>query len=137
MFAIPTNPPGTYLTLSLRNLGFSTLNVNLLTIPSMVGNMITMAAITLISENVNDRSFVAMAESVWALPFLIALRVLPAHASPWKFFVSAVVHSQRVSAAPLITTSRLFRPAFLCIHIHTQFKLPGHLETLVLWPLVL
>ncbi|PPQ82595.1 hypothetical protein CVT25_007109 [Psilocybe cyanescens] len=86
LFGIPTSPPSTYLTLSFRNLGFSTIHTNLLTIPSQLGSMITMAGITLISENVNDRAWVSISEDVWALPFLIALRTLPAHTNPWKFY---------------------------------------------------
>lgn len=33
LFEIPTSPPGSYLTLSLRGLGFTTFQVNLLAIP--------------------------------------------------------------------------------------------------------
>ncbi|KAF4616389.1 hypothetical protein D9613_008670 [Agrocybe pediades] len=86
LFGIPASPPASYLTLSLRNLGFSTITTNLLTIPSTIGHIFTMAGITLISENYNDRSFVSMSEDVWMLPFLIALRTLPDKANPWKFY---------------------------------------------------
>ncbi|PPQ70812.1 hypothetical protein CVT26_014056 [Gymnopilus dilepis] len=86
MFGIPNSPPGSYLTLSLRHLGFSTINTNLLTIPSSVGNMVSMAAITMISENFHERSFISMAEDLWTLPFLIALRTLPSNANPWIFY---------------------------------------------------
>ncbi|KAF8906727.1 allantoate permease [Gymnopilus junonius] len=86
MFGIPNSPPSSYLTLSLRHLGFSTLNTNLLTIPSSVGNMVAMAGITMISENYHERSFISMAEDLWTLPFLIALRTLPSNANPWKFY---------------------------------------------------
>ncbi|KAF9456607.1 allantoate permease [Collybia nuda] len=86
MFGIPVSPPGTYLTLSLRNLGFNTFETNLLTIPSNVGHMITMFGVTLLSETFNDRSIVAMAEDIWALPFLVALYTLPSKPNPWKYF---------------------------------------------------
>lgn len=46
-----------------------------------------MFGITLISETFNDRSFVAMAEDIWALPFLVALYILPSKPNPWKYFV--------------------------------------------------
>ncbi|KAF4616388.1 hypothetical protein D9613_008671 [Agrocybe pediades] len=88
LFGIPSATPGSYLTISLRNLGFSTINTNLLTIPSSVGNMISTAAITIVSENFNDRSFTSMSENVWMLPFLIALRTLPDKVNPWRFYVS-------------------------------------------------
>lgn len=45
-----------------------------------------MFAVTLVSETVNERSFVSMSENVWTLPFLIALRTLPSKPNPWIFF---------------------------------------------------
>ncbi|KIM42177.1 hypothetical protein M413DRAFT_18580 [Hebeloma cylindrosporum] len=86
LFAIPSAPPATYLTLSLRNLGFSTINTNLLTIPSTLGRVFNMMALTMVSEAVNDRAFVSMSEDVWLLPFLIALRTLPNKPKPWNFY---------------------------------------------------
>ncbi|KAJ7098336.1 allantoate permease [Mycena epipterygia] len=86
LFGIPSSPPATYLTLSLRNLGFNTFQTNLLTIPSTVAGIFTMFGITLVSESVNDRSLVAMVQDIWTLPFLIALYLLPAHPNPWIYF---------------------------------------------------
>ncbi|KAF8512045.1 allantoate permease [Gautieria morchelliformis] len=91
MFGIPTSPPATYLTLSLKNLGFSTLQTNLLTIPSTVVGMVTLFAITLISEAVDSRSLVSMAEDLWALPCLVALYLLPAMPNPWTYYIVATV----------------------------------------------
>ena len=85
-FGIPVSPPSTYLTLSLKNLGFGTFNINLLTIPSTVAGIFTNFGISLISELVNERSLVAMAENVWALPFLIAIYSLPANPNPWAYY---------------------------------------------------
>lgn len=86
LFGNPVGPPATYLTLSLRQLGFSTFQTNLLTIPSTVFGMITMFGITLISEVVDDRALVAMAEDFWALPFLVAIYCLPANPNPWIYY---------------------------------------------------
>ncbi|KAJ7322864.1 allantoate permease [Mycena albidolilacea] len=86
LFPMPSGPPTAYLTLSLRNLGFSTFNTNLLAIPYLVAGMITMFGITLISETVNERSLVAMAQDLWTLPFLVALYTLPDHPNQWVFF---------------------------------------------------
>ncbi|ESK96300.1 allantoate permease [Moniliophthora roreri MCA 2997] len=85
-FGIPASPPNTYLTLSLRNIGFDTFQSNLLTIPSTVATMVTMFAITAISEMVNDRSLVAMSQDVWILPFLVALYCLPENPNQWVYF---------------------------------------------------
>ncbi|KAJ4468859.1 allantoate permease [Lentinula aciculospora] len=86
MFGIPGAPPATYLTLSLRNLGFNTFTTNLLTIPSTVAGMITMFAITMVSEVLNERTFVAMNEDLWTLPFLVALYCLPENPNQWIYF---------------------------------------------------
>ncbi|TFK49343.1 allantoate permease [Heliocybe sulcata] len=91
MFGIPVGPPSTYLTLSLRDIGFTTFQTNLLTIPSQVMGMITMFGLTLISETVNDRSIVSMMEDLWALPCLIALYCLPENPNPWVYFAVATV----------------------------------------------
>ncbi|KAF8588151.1 allantoate permease [Ramaria rubella] len=91
MFGIPTSPPATYLTLSLRNLGFSTFQTNLLTIPSTIAGIFTLLGITLLSEVVNDRSIISMAEDIWALPCLVALYTLPANPNPWIYFAVATV----------------------------------------------
>jgi hypothetical protein len=47
-----------------------------------------MFAITVVSETVNDRSYVSMMENFWILPFLIALRALPNKPNPWVYYVS-------------------------------------------------
>ncbi|TEB29990.1 allantoate permease [Coprinellus micaceus] len=86
LFGIPATPPAQYLTLSLRNLGFGTLQTNLLTIPSAAGTIVTMWIIAVISETVHDRAYVSMIEDLWCLPFLIALRTLPDSPNPWLFY---------------------------------------------------
>ncbi|KAF9444378.1 allantoate permease [Macrolepiota fuliginosa MF-IS2] len=87
LFSIPVTPPAQYLTLSLKNLGFGTFETNLLTIPSTVGRIINMMLITLASEMVHERTYVAMTETAWALPFVVALYALPQSSSKgWNFY---------------------------------------------------
>lgn len=71
---VPANPPSTYLTLTLRNLGFSPFDTNLLVIPSSVASIITLLGLIWISERLNERTFVAIWQNIWMLPCLIALR---------------------------------------------------------------
>ncbi|TDZ15739.1 putative transporter [Colletotrichum orbiculare MAFF 240422] len=75
-FQIPMTPPSQYLTLTLRNLGFDTFQANLLTIPSTVGHMITMLAITYFAEIFQELTFTSMSGQVWTLPFLIYLNIV-------------------------------------------------------------
>lgn len=74
---IPQTPPSTYITLTLKSLGFSTFNVNLLTIPYSVFHIITLLLITQLSERTNERTLVSMIQPIWTLPCVIALRFWP------------------------------------------------------------
>ncbi|KAK7716653.1 hypothetical protein SLS63_011078 [Diaporthe eres] len=74
---IPQSPPSKYLTLIVKSLGFSTFNTNLLTIPSSVLHIITLLAITRLSDYLNEKTLVAMLQSVWTLPCVIALEWWP------------------------------------------------------------
>lgn len=86
---IPQSPPSKYLTLIVKSLGFSTFNTNLLTIPSVsqrsfsvlvktpsslehkltivqsIFHIITLLAITRISDYFNEKTLVAMLQAVW------------------------------------------------------------------------
>ncbi|KKY31370.1 putative allantoate permease [Diaporthe ampelina] len=74
---IPQSPPSKYLTLIVKSLGFSTFNTNLLTIPSSIFHILTLLAITRLSDYLNEKTLVAMLQSVWTLPCVIALEWWP------------------------------------------------------------
>ncbi|KAM0316287.1 hypothetical protein ACHAO8_003308 [Botrytis cinerea] len=74
---IPQSPPQSYITLTLKNLGFSTFNTNLLTIPYSVFHIIMLLLITQLSERANERTLVSMIQPLWTLPCIIALRFWP------------------------------------------------------------
>ncbi|KAH8901126.1 MFS general substrate transporter [Thozetella sp. PMI_491] len=75
LYAIPWTPLNQYLTLSLRGLGFSTFQTNLLTIPATAASTITLLAITYTAEVLGSITYVAMFGQFWVLPFLIWLEV--------------------------------------------------------------
>jgi len=91
MFCIPITPPGYYLSLNLRSLGFSTAQTNLLFIPFTALGLITLLSITVFSEMVDNRSYVSMAQDLWALPCLVALYTLPANPNPWVYYAITTV----------------------------------------------
>ena len=91
LFGIPKYPVDQYLTLSLRDLGFNVIQSNLLAVPWIVGSSITMLLITSVSELVNNRSFVSMAEDAWLLPCFAALLALKDPISGWSYFAIATV----------------------------------------------
>ena len=80
---IPATPPQNYLTLILKNMGFSTFQSNLLTIPSQFAYGVQLLVITWLSERFNERAFIASISNWWFLPFLISLVALGTHASNW------------------------------------------------------
>ena len=83
---VPVGPPQTYLTLSLRNLGFSTTETTLLSIPSAVIGMINMVACAYFSEIIDSRVFATVILQLWALPLLIALYTFTGTTSQWAYF---------------------------------------------------
>ncbi|CAI4217779.1 unnamed protein product [Parascedosporium putredinis] len=70
---IPHGPPSKYLTLTLRSLGFSTFNTNLLTIPVSLFHMTNLFLVTRLSERLNERTLVSMLQPLWTLPCIAAL----------------------------------------------------------------
>lgn len=80
-------PLANYLTIQLRALGFSTLETNALSIPSPVLGLILLLGVTMLSELVDHRSFIAMTMSLWAFPFYLALSLITA--DRWTYWALA------------------------------------------------
>ncbi|EAW12293.1 putative MFS transporter [Aspergillus clavatus NRRL 1] len=88
----PIVPVSSYITLTLRGLGFSTFTTNLLTIPASVGHIIMLLALTRLSTYLNERTFVASLQSIWTLPCVIALRFWSGTmTSPWGTYAVVTV----------------------------------------------
>lgn len=71
---IPTSTPTAYLTLTLKQLGFSAFNVNLLTIPYNVIHIFLLLGITWLTEVFNERSLISCLQPLWIIPCLGVLR---------------------------------------------------------------
>ncbi|OOQ82513.1 allantoate permease [Penicillium brasilianum] len=74
---IPQSPPSSYITLTLRSLGFNKFHTNLLTIPANVFHIGNLLLITWVSSRLNQWSLVAMFQALWTLPCLLTLRFWP------------------------------------------------------------
>ncbi|TVY42563.1 putative transporter [Lachnellula subtilissima] len=109
-WTVPMTPPMNYLTLTLKSLGFSTFNTNLLVIPSSVLFIIQLLFWTWLSEKVNQRFLVGLVSQIWVIPLLIALEVLPAkfpHAQWVRYAItSLIVGYPYVHAILVAITSR-------------------------------
>ncbi|KJR89272.1 uncharacterized protein SPSK_06066 [Sporothrix schenckii 1099-18] len=90
LFEIPSSPPSSYLTLSLRGLGFTTFQVNLLAIPLNVLSILTMFLLAAFSEWSGQLTLSSLFAQVWVLPFLVWLEVAYSSASN-KWVVYAVM----------------------------------------------
>jgi predicted MFS family arabinose efflux permease len=80
---IAPGPPTTYLSLILRQLGYTTFQANLLAIPSQFLFALQLLIVTWISEKFQERSFISSLSNIWIFPWLIALITLPAKSNPW------------------------------------------------------
>ncbi|KAF2419889.1 MFS general substrate transporter [Tothia fuscella] len=101
-FQIPATPPGQYLTLALRGLGFSTFNTNLLSIPWNVFHMITMMAITYLAEIWGELTLSALSGQIWLLPFIIALNVLDmTKTNKWTIWIITTLLLSYPNAHPI------------------------------------
>ncbi|KAJ5599321.1 hypothetical protein N7450_000388 [Penicillium hetheringtonii] len=87
-FETPMMTPKQYLTLTLRGLGFNTFVTNLLTIPSTVISIVTMLAITYLSEVTGQLTWVSILGQIWTLPFVVYLYVVDVNsASKWAVWI--------------------------------------------------
>ncbi|ODQ58551.1 hypothetical protein WICANDRAFT_34521 [Wickerhamomyces anomalus NRRL Y-366-8] len=71
---IPQGTVNSYLTLTLKGMGFSTFDTNLMTIPASFLHIITLLTITKLSEVFKHKSYIILINPVWTIPCLAALR---------------------------------------------------------------
>ncbi|SCU85433.1 LAMI_0C11254g1_1 [Lachancea mirantina] len=84
---IPVGTFTPYLTLNLRQLGFSTFNVQLLTIPYNFIHIILLLSITWFSERINERALLSTLAPIWSTFFLGLIRWWPgAMVKPWPTY---------------------------------------------------
>ena len=91
----PSQTPETsYLTLTLKSLGFDTFSTNLLVIPSSVLFIIQLLFWTWFSEKMNQRFFIGLVSQIWTIPLIIALETLPTtfQGSNWiRYAISSLI----------------------------------------------
>ncbi|KAH6891511.1 major facilitator superfamily domain-containing protein [Thelonectria olida] len=109
LFEIPTSPPKTYLTLSLKALGFSTFNTTLLTIPATVFAAVNMLWVTYLTERFHQISIIGLLSQVWVLPLLIIEYTSIEKLSPWSQYALTfmILGQPSVHAAQVGWCSRL------------------------------
>ncbi|GKZ30874.1 hypothetical protein AbraIFM66950_010563 [Aspergillus brasiliensis] len=91
MFEIPTSPPKSYLTLSLKAIGFSTFQTTLLSIPVTVFAAINLVLVALLSEFFGQISIVCLLTQLWSLPLLIVLYTSAGSLSNWGLYAVSFI----------------------------------------------
>lgn len=89
---IPAAPVSGYLTLTLKRLGFSTFDSNILTIPAAVLQIILMLSLAHSSNFFGERTFHCLFGEFFCLPLLAALLALPSGGHNWaRFSISTLI----------------------------------------------
>ncbi|KAL4891568.1 MFS transporter [Aspergillus ambiguus] len=100
---IPQNPVQAYLSLTLKRLGFSTFDSNMLSIPSAVLQIALMLGLTKSSEFFGERTFHCIFGEFWSLPLLAALLGLPDYGYNWPRFAIGTLISGYPYFHPIVS----------------------------------
>ncbi|PWN41935.1 MFS general substrate transporter [Ceraceosorus guamensis] len=90
LFEVPQDTVQQYLTISLKQLGFSTLLSQTLSSVHYACTIFTSLAVNILVELTRTRALNCVLLGIWVLPCLIALKLLP-FPNPWGFFAVATV----------------------------------------------
>ena len=100
---IPATPVQGYLSLTLKRIGFSTFDSNMLSIPSAVLQIILMLALARSSEITGERTFHCLTGEFWVMPLLIALITLPPGGYEWGRFTLTTLISGYPYFHPIVS----------------------------------
>lgn len=106
---IPNSTIQPYMTLSMKSLGFSRFDTNLLTIPSSVLHILTLILVTWFSERINERALTCLSYPIIVIPFLAAIRWWPGSGeNAWVtwFLVTMVLGAPYIHAICVAWVSR-------------------------------
>lgn len=89
---IPAAPVQAYLSLTLRRIGFSVFDSNMLSIPSAVLQIILMLVLAWSSKRFTERTWHCVVGEFWSLPLLVALFKLPEGGHEWgRFTITTMI----------------------------------------------
>ncbi|KAF4846824.1 putative transporter [Colletotrichum siamense] len=112
LFQMPGDPPGQYLNLSLKAIGYDRFTTTLLNIPVTVAASCTMLGITFLTEYFHQISLFGLISQLWSLPFLVVIYTSAQRLSNWSLYAvlfmllaSPSVHAAQVSWCSRISNS--------------------------------
>ncbi|GFF93109.1 uncharacterized transporter YIL166C [Aspergillus udagawae] len=91
LFEIPTSPSKSYLSLSLRAIGFSTFQTTLLSIPVTVFASLNLLLVTELTERFHQIAAIGILTQLWSLPLLIILYTSASTLSHWGLYAVTFV----------------------------------------------
>lgn len=100
---IPQSPVQSYLSLTLKKLGFTTFESNMLSIPSAALQIVLMLALSKSSDYFGERTFHCLFGEFWSLPLLAALLGLPSHGYSWPRFAITTMISGYPYFHPIVS----------------------------------
>ncbi|EFX05285.1 major facilitator superfamily transporter [Grosmannia clavigera kw1407] len=100
---IPATPVQAYLTLTIKRLGFTTFDANMLTMPSAGIQVVTMLVLAFSSDYFNERTFHCFFGELWILPMLIALRTIHDGGRDWSRFTLITLTSGYPYFHPIVS----------------------------------
>lgn len=124
---IPLGTVTPYMTLTMKSLGFSTFDVNLLFIPQAVAHIILLLLVTWISEKVNERSLVSLSLPLFTVPAMAAIRFWPGSMiQAWPTFalvtiVLAAPYIHAICVAWVSRNSNSIRSRSICSAVYNMF----------------
>ncbi|KAL6242759.1 hypothetical protein RBB50_010405 [Rhinocladiella similis] len=103
MAFIPFQPAANYLSLTLRNLGYTVFEANMLAIPGYFLFFVNILVVVWMSERYRERLIFSSLSNWWMLPFFIGLLAIPATASPWvRYALLTGINGEPYSHAILV-----------------------------------
>ncbi|KAL1850945.1 hypothetical protein Plec18170_006782 [Paecilomyces lecythidis] len=100
---IPQSPVQSYLSLTLKRLGFTTFKSNMLSIPSAALQIVLMLALSRSSDYFGERTFHCLFGEFWSLPLLAALLGLPSYGYNWPRFTITTMISGYPYFHPIVS----------------------------------
>ncbi|KAL5341424.1 major facilitator superfamily domain-containing protein [Aspergillus crustosus] len=100
---IPQGPVQGYLSLTLKRIGFTTFESNMLTIPSAALQIILMLLLSKSSEYFGERTFHCLVGEFWSLPLLATLLGLPDSGYNWGRFTVCTMISGYPYFHPIVS----------------------------------
>lgn len=103
MAFIPQAPVATYISLILKDMGYSTFMSNILAIPGQAWFLLNLLILVYFSRRLNEKALFVGISNYFIFPFIVALVILPHETNKWvKYILLTAISSQPYSHPILV-----------------------------------